>query len=398
MSFSSSSARALSAIEKTCGKGERIAAGARSMPGIRARRGGVISIPIKEDDMDLSVMFFGSESMIEPAKKYDDILAIARAADELGFKAVWTPERHFQDFGQVFPNPSVLSAALAVATTRIEIRAGSIVLPLHHPLRVAEDWAVVDNLSHGRIGISMATGWHSKDFVLAPHNYADRRDRTLSDIDLLRKLWSGEPIEIPDGVGEMTSVRPQPTPARRELPLWLTTSGSSATWVAAGSRRMGILAAAASLDPAELAEKIRIYREAYDAAPPQQASGSQSIVTLMIHAYVGDSDDAVRERARVPLQSYLESYLRQVSSSKDAASQQASGGGQVDPRRMVEFAAERYLRGGALIGSPQRCLDTLSSIRELGVDELACFVDFGLDRDEVLRSLRLLAELRSKIA
>ncbi|MFD0628436.1 LLM class flavin-dependent oxidoreductase [Streptomyces sanglieri] len=168
--------------------------------------------------MDLSVMFFGADSTTageaRHTETYEDILAVARTADRLGFHAVWTPERHFQQVGQVFPSPPVLSAALAVATERIGIRAGSVVLPLHHPLRVAEDWAVVDNLSHGRVGLSVATGWHSKDFTLAPEQYADRRRTALETIPRLRSLWAGEPAEYPDGTGDPVSVTPSPGPCR----------------------------------------------------------------------------------------------------------------------------------------------------------------------------------------
>src|SRR6185295_17743730 len=99
----------------------------------------------------------------------------AKFADRNGFAAVWTPERHFHAFGGLYPNPSVTSAAIAAITQRVKIRAGSVVLPLHHPLRVAEEWAVVDNLSNGRVGLAFASGWHSIDFVLAPQNYADRK-------------------------------------------------------------------------------------------------------------------------------------------------------------------------------------------------------------------------------
>jgi natural product biosynthesis luciferase-like monooxygenase protein len=164
--------------------------------------------------MDISIMFFGADDGDggRHAAKYDDILAIARAADALGFAAIWTPERHFQDFGQVFPSPAVLGAALAVATDRIALRAGSVVLPLHHPLRVVEDWAVVDNLSGGRAGISIATGWHSTDFVLAPGKYADRREHAMAGIPLLRRLWAGDAVTLPDGTGEPAQVRPRPRP------------------------------------------------------------------------------------------------------------------------------------------------------------------------------------------
>src|SRR5213078_4517214 len=115
----------------------------------------------------------------------------ARFADRHGFAAVWTPERHFHPFGGLYPNPSVTGAAVAVATERVRIRAGSVVAPLHHPLRIAEEWSVVDNLSGGRVGISFASGWQPNDFVLAPDSYTDRKNIMLRGIEEVRRLWRG---------------------------------------------------------------------------------------------------------------------------------------------------------------------------------------------------------------
>jgi len=77
-------------------------------------------------------------------------------------------ERHFHRFGGSYTNPSVTSAIIAAVTNRIAIRAGSVVLPLHDPIRVAEEWSIVDNLSGGRVGMAIASGWHVDDFVFAP--------------------------------------------------------------------------------------------------------------------------------------------------------------------------------------------------------------------------------------
>lgn len=84
--------------------------------------------------------------------KYQLSLESAKFGDEMGFTAVWTRERHFQEFGGLYGSPSVTGAAIPVTTQRIAIRAGSVVLPLQNPLRVAEEWAMIDNLSKGRVG------------------------------------------------------------------------------------------------------------------------------------------------------------------------------------------------------------------------------------------------------
>ena len=122
--------------------------------------------------IDFSLFYFASDARQSDQDKYRLLKEGAQFADRHGFAAVWTPERHFHAFGGLYPNPSVTSAALAVLTERVQIRFGSVVLPLHDPIRVAEEWAVVDNLSNGRVGLSFASGWHPDDFVFKPEHYA----------------------------------------------------------------------------------------------------------------------------------------------------------------------------------------------------------------------------------
>ena len=117
-------------------------------------------------------LFYFAAGEDAAADGYRLLLDSARFADANGFEAVWTPERHFHAFGGAYPNPSVAGAALAAITKHVAIRAGSVVLPLHSPIRVAEEWAVVDNISRGRVGISFAAGWQPNDFVLNPGAYA----------------------------------------------------------------------------------------------------------------------------------------------------------------------------------------------------------------------------------
>src|SRR5437667_9412496 len=121
--------------------------------------------------MDFSLLYLARGTGQDSGNRYRLLLEGAKFADQHEFDSVWTPERHFHAFGGLYPNPSVTSAAVAAITEKIKIRAGSVVLPLQNPIRVAEEWSVVDNLSNGRVAISFASGWQINDFVLAPHNY-----------------------------------------------------------------------------------------------------------------------------------------------------------------------------------------------------------------------------------
>ncbi|MEO0408678.1 MAG: LLM class flavin-dependent oxidoreductase, partial [Cyanobacteria bacterium P01_A01_bin.135] len=132
--------------------------------------------------MKFSLFYFDGDGSVAQPDQYQLLIESAKFADQNGFTAVWTPERHFHAFGGLYPNPCVTSAALAMVTERLQIRAGSVVMPLHHPVRVAEDWAVVDNLSNGRAAIAFASGWTMDEFILARAPHASRKGQMWQGI------------------------------------------------------------------------------------------------------------------------------------------------------------------------------------------------------------------------
>jgi len=168
-----------------------------------------------------SLFFFSADSAEQQNGKYLTLLECAKFADEHGFAAVWTPERHFQRFGGLYGSPSVTGAALAVLTRRVSIRAGSVVLPLQNPLRVAEEWAMIDNLSNGRVAIAAASGWHVNDFVLSPETYQNRQADMFQKIAVIQMLWRGEKVSLANGAGVTTEIGILPAPIQKELPIWL---------------------------------------------------------------------------------------------------------------------------------------------------------------------------------
>jgi natural product biosynthesis luciferase-like monooxygenase protein len=194
--------------------------------------------------------------------KYRLLLESARFADEHGFNSLWTPERHFESFGGLFPNPSVTSAALATITRNVQLRAGSCVVPLHSPVRVAEEWSVVDNLSNGRVGISVASGWAAPDFVIKPENFANSKKIMFESIEVIRRLWRGETVELPGPKG-MVPVRTLPRPIQKELPIWVTAAGNIDTFTQAGSAGANLLTHLLGQTIEETAVKIAAYRRAW---------------------------------------------------------------------------------------------------------------------------------------
>ena len=341
--------------------------------------------------LQISLSYFADDEDELAGPKYRLLLDGARLADRHGFAAVWTPERHFHPFGGLYPSPTATGAALAAATTRIGIRAGSVVLPLHDPVRVAEDWAVIDNLSGGRVGVSFASGWHPDDFVLAPGQFPQRRELLRDGIETVRALWRGERVRRRNGVGAEVEVAIRPRPVQDELPFWLTAAGSPDTFRLAGQLGAGVLTnlMAQSLD--DLAEKITVYRQARRDA----GHDGPGHVTLMLHAFLADDAEAAYTTARDPL-------LRYFRSSVEIARGFAAAQGlavrpedlsEADMRALLEHGLQRYLRGGGLFGTPQSCTDVLEQVRHVGVDEVAALVDFGTPVEDTLHSIRLLGRL-----
>ncbi|HUR27446.1 MAG TPA: MupA/Atu3671 family FMN-dependent luciferase-like monooxygenase [Planctomycetota bacterium] len=356
--------------------------------------------------LDFSLFYFGSDDAPGKGDAYRLLLEGARFADEHDFHAVWTPERHFHAFGGPYPNPALTGAALAAITRRVEIRAGSVVLPLHHPIRVAEEWAVVDNLSGGRVGLSFASGWHPNDFVLAPHNHAQAKDVMLRDIEVVQRLWRGETVEFPGPGGTAVGIRTLPRPVRAELPVWITSAGSVATYKAAGKLGANVLTHLLGQSVEELALKIAAYRDARAGAGFDPATG---VVTLMLHTFVGEDEERARAAVLGPLERYLASSLSLVG--KHASSFPAFRGGTtpsalsdqdvaaLEPEEraaLLAHARDRYYETSGLFGGPQRCAETVDRLRSVGVDEIACLIDFGVPVEDVLASLPHLDRVRRR--
>ncbi len=343
--------------------------------------------------MKFSIMFFASLATGSPRSHYRLLLDAARLADREGFTGIWTPERHFDEFGGVFPNPAVSSAALAVATERIQLRAGSVISPLHDALLLAEDWAVVDNLSAGRVAVSFGSGWNPDDFVLNSPAYVSRREIMWEQIALIRHLWSGGTIERPNGVGDAVDVSLVPRPVQAELPLWITTGGTSETFTRAGAVGAHLLTHILTQDLDALAERIKLYRSARANAGHDPDTGC---VTLMLHTFVGDDPNEVRGLAGPPLRTYLRSAMHLDMKAARARDKRADESDADVLEELLSVRLERYFKGFSLLGDVDTCVHVASDLEAIGVDEAACLIDFGIDADSVLRGLTRLCEVKRR--
>ncbi|WP_406466497.1 LLM class flavin-dependent oxidoreductase [Streptomyces hirsutus] len=330
--------------------------------------------PPQAPDIRLSLYFFPQAGAYATADYYAMLLSACELADERGFHAAWFPERHFVDFGGSHPNPALLAGAVAARTRRLRLRAGSVAAPLHHPVRIAEEWSVVDNLSGGRVGVSFASGWHPDDFVLARDPYDERKKTMMRTAEQVRRLWAGERLTFPSATGGPAEVAVQPRPVQPELPVWITAAGNPETFQAAGTAGYGVMTALLGQTLGQLRDNIARYRAArHSAGHP----GTGDVV-VMTHAHVSDAPDH-EERLRPALHGYLASYRAQT--------------GDGDEKVLLEAAFQDYLAGPSLLGTPAKAASVLARLAEAGADEVGCLIDFGLPPRDVLDGLPRLVDL-----
>jgi len=246
---------------------------------------------------------------------------------------------------------------------------------------------MVDNLSNGRVAISLASGWHPDDFIFAPSDYERRKELMFENLGLIRRLWAGEEVDMSAMDGNSVPLRLLPRPVQSTLPVWITTAGSPETWARAAQIGANVFAALVGYSTSELAERVRLYRETREAHGHDPSAG---VITLMVHTYIGEDEALTKELARGPMCRYLRSYFKQFEKVAPGAEQAT----EEDKDTLVSLAFDKYYEQSLLIGTAAKCRALINSLTDAGVDELACLIDFGLDQQLVLESLPNLAAVQ----
>ncbi|MBW5426255.1 LLM class flavin-dependent oxidoreductase, partial [Streptomyces sp. BG9H] len=345
--------------------------------------------------LDFGVYFFGDYPQDEQAPrhgKYDHLLETARFADRNGFHSLWIPERHFHSFGGLFPNPVVLAAALARETDRIRINAGSVVLPLHDPIRVAEEWSMVDNLSGGRVGIGCASGWHANDFVFFPERFGTHKETMYEQVAQVRQLWRGDPVRRTTGDGEQ-DLRLFPRPVQDAPPMYTAVVGNPASYELAARHDLGIVTNLMTQGVDQLRENIALYRRTRAEHGLDPDAGH---VAVLLHTYLAEDHAAARAEAREPLSRYMRASLSLFGGVANSLGHQVDLSAMTEDDLDVVFrrAYDRYCDQRALIGSPESVRPVVDEVRAAGADEVVALVDFGVEPAAMRAGLVHLDQLR----
>jgi alkanesulfonate monooxygenase SsuD/methylene tetrahydromethanopterin reductase-like flavin-dependent oxidoreductase (luciferase family) len=312
------------------------------------------------------------------------------AAEGLGYHSVWIAEHHFNDYG-LCPAPPVLAAYLAARTTRLRMGMGVSLLPLHHPVDLAEQLAVLDVVSGGRLDVGIGRGGTLQDYQTFQSNRDDARARVEEGIEVLKRSWAGEPFDFQGRFHSAEGVHVRPRPVQRPHPPLYVAANSEDSVLSAA--RLGLPTLASFFVPlAELERRRDLYRDTARAAgrPDAEIGALEDQAWGMRVVHVAPSRADALAAVEAPFMGY-QRKMAMLRSDRTGGSVPNS----FDRTLLRLRPFEEYLAAGwTHLGTPDEVREGLERyVEATGIRRLLLLMALpGIATELALRSMRLFTE------
>ena len=303
-----------------------------------------------------------------------DELSLIRAADELGFDTCWLREHHFTDYG-FLPNTMTMAAHVAACTERIRIGTAVITLPLHHPVRVAEEVALVDVLSGGRVDVGIGRGYQSIEFDAFGVSLGEARDRTDEAIQLLRALWTEESVTR-RGTWPLDDVCVQPRPVQAPHPPLYYASVNPDSIIHYAKQGIPFIVDS-TVRTSQLAIFADTWRDVARAHGHRHAGDAELVAVRYV--WLDDTDDAAREYvANTPEVTSLatDTRIRPIDKNGNIAAGYEYWDKGWHGRDLDYYSHDVDWHDRWIAGSAERVIEQLAHLDEIGIRNVCCI--FGL--------------------
>ncbi len=328
---------------------------------------------------------------------YEGMIAELKAAERLGFHGAWFAEHRVPGFA--FGNPALFIGAVARETRRIRLGAAVSLLPLNNPVRIAEDYAMADVLSHGRVDFGVGRGLYKYDFDISNVPMSESRERFDENLAIVRALWTEEHLTYR---GRWTTIEGHtlgPKPVQKPTPpIWVAAIRTEATYAWAGANGFSILTAPFFFPNADDQRRLLdIYRDNLVRHGHDPASKE---VMAVYHMYCAANETEVAEIADPALRRY-QAFTKATDLSRDAFRDPVAykdWKGFFENRETITL--EQMKASRAVIGAPGECVEKAMALAQrFGITYLTFEVNFGaLPHARVMDSLARFAEAAIKAA
>jgi alkanesulfonate monooxygenase SsuD/methylene tetrahydromethanopterin reductase-like flavin-dependent oxidoreductase (luciferase family) len=319
-----------------------------------------------------------------PAAAFAEALAQIEAADRWGLDAIWLAEIHQQARRSVLTAPLTVASAIAARTRRIKIGTGVQVLPLCHPLRLAEETATIDQISQGRLLFGVGRSGNPRSYVAYGVPYSESRERFLETLEIVKRAWTQPSFSYEGKYYNFNNASAVPQPYQKPCPPIRVAAASEETFPSLGEAGYPIFVAVRSGSLSGLAPDLKAYRKAYKAA----GHPGEGEVYLRLTLHIADTDRQALEEAETSIMGgyrTLSTRLENSPNRRRAAEAQA----------VKTISYEEVRRDKVIIGGPEYVADRLQQLHdELGLNGILAELNFGalIPPEPMTRSLQLLCE------
>jgi len=339
--------------------------------------------------MRFSILTLGDnyEHLRSHEQFYQEVVEEASYAEALGYDGFWVGEHHFQASQRVFPSPQMVLAAIAQRTKRIRLGTGVTVLPVNDPIRIAEDMAALDLLSHGRVAFGVGRGYQPHEFAGFNVALETTKERFWECLEVIRLAWTQERFSYHGKFYQYDDIALLPQPVQKPMPpIWVAAaSPGSAEEAARRGYAFSAVPFASGPSPEEVGAQLTRYRQAYRAAGHGEASDDMPHV---FWSHVTDSTEQALREAEAGMKKKLGGSTKVWVKPGVSGYETFAKVGQ-----FLATATIEQIDAMAIFGNPQRCLDRIKQYQAVGVTHILLMFDWGgLPQKAVFHSMELFAK------
>ena len=302
-----------------------------------------------------------------------DITAEALYADQIGMNSAWIGEHHFNSLG-VLSCPDLVLAYIAARTKHIRLAPAVTVLPLHHPIRVAEQWATLDLLSNGRVDFAAGRGYDQREYLPFGVSFENNQGIFEEGLELVRRLWEADGRISHHGQHySFDDVRITPKPVQRPIPTYVASFSKPSIELAA---RLGCGLIVAPFAAAMSFGGLKQVADLYQATCAKHGRKPGRLMCSYFTHFADDSEQEMAQRAR-QIRYYKECVIPAFPG--DPRTAPPSYRYFIDiVERLHKVKPEDLTENSVLLGSPGRITETLKKVEAAGFEEVILYFNVGL--------------------
>jgi alkanesulfonate monooxygenase SsuD/methylene tetrahydromethanopterin reductase-like flavin-dependent oxidoreductase (luciferase family) len=341
------------------------------------------------------IAFLGCSPDRDYKRAYDEMIEQTVYAEELGFESAWWTEHHRSTYG-VVPRPPVLMAAVAERTSKIRLGIGVAILPYDNPVRTAEDYAMVDVLSNGRLDFAAGRGYQPREFELMRADPNTSREVFEESLDIIMGLWStpeGETFSYHGTHYDFTDIEIFPKPVQDPIPVYMA-AVTQASFVAAAKRNIQIMTGPGL----QAIDKLKVGNIEAARALIDHGRDPQSIdFPMQVVVRVAETEQKARDLLVHPMKWYFE-QLNQRGIHPAHSGKPPKGYDEYieSAKRMTgDPTLDGAIEAGVVLASdPDGVKEFIGGLRdEIGLKNFICTFNIGETKhEEMLETMRIFAE------